>query len=367
MLKTVKMFYKSAQINKNKLSFFGYYSTYLWRDRNIEVMKIAIVRLSALGDIAQSLLGAWQIKQNFKSTHITWFVEASFADLIKLCPFVDEVVALELKALKKNFSISHLKKELQKLQNKSFDYIVDMQGLLKSAVIARFLGKKTYGFSKIGLREKIARFFYSQKISSPYEKNVLLRYQDLINGVFDLNFSPKDLENSPPFLVSNFQNLGELFSETKKNVVFCVGASWQSKIYPAQKLAKIIQDLEANCILVWGSEKEKAAAWQIQKIAPKAKLAPKLSLENLVGFLSKASLVIGGDTGPVHIAWALNQPTIFIFGPTPSQRNAFADKNTIIIDSGKKINPLKLDKNDFCIKNINEEKIIRAANEILAR
>jgi len=90
-----------------------------------------------------------------------------------------------------------------------------------------------------------------------------------------------------------------------------------------------------------------------------------MSLNELKALIDSCDLVIGGDSGPTHMAWALNKPSITIFGPTPKDRNTFKTNINLTVDCEKKINPLKLDKNDLCIKNIDENKIIKLINELL--
>ncbi len=330
-------------------------------------MKIAIVRLGALGDIVQSLIGAWLIKKYVKGAHITWFVDKSFQEVTDLCPFIDESVGINIKHLKKHFSFSGLRAELGLLKNKKFDYIIDMQGLLKSAIIARFLGRNTYGYTKHGVREKMAVFFYKTKILSPYGENVIKRYVQLIDGVFSLGADLRLALTKDPLLSPRKKDFGALFSKTKKNVICAVGASWEAKIYPPQKMAKVLKGLKANCVLIWGNEREKILAGEIAALVSSAKIAPQLGLADLSALLAQADLVIGADTGTVHMAWALNTPCVFIFGATPSFRNALASKDCLVIDAGKKINPYKLNKKDFCIRDIDENKIIKLANEVLTR
>ena len=86
-----------------------------------------------------------------------------------------------------------------------------------------------------------------------------------------------------------------------------------------------------------------------------------MDLNELKALISKADLVIGGDSGPTHFAWAMNRPSITIFGPTPSKRNVLETKINKVIDCGKEIDPLKLDKKDYCIHTIDPEKIVKLA------
>jgi heptosyltransferase-1 len=81
--------------------------------------------------------------------------------------------------------------------------------------------------------------------------------------------------------------------------------------------------------------------------------------------VSKVDLVIGADTGPTHFAWALNIPSIILFGPTPGNRNTIASETNQIIESKSRVNPSKIDRNDYSIKDIEVEEIINLTNKLL--
>ena len=93
-------------------------------------------------------------------------------------------------------------------------------------------------------------------------------------------------------------------------------------------------------------------------------LMPKLSLDDLKCVISHASLLIGNDTGPSHMSWALNIPSIILFGPTPIER-AFQTPNNTVLSSSSKIDHNKLDKNDFSIKEIKVSDIVKISKELL--
>ena len=175
-----------------------------------------------------------------------------------------------------------------------------------------------------------------------------------------------DILNKEPFLF--FKNEDKIIYDyldtSKKNVLFVIGASWASKIYSKEKFAKIIDNLDENCLLTWGNEEEKQNALFIEKIS-KAKVLPKLDLNSLKAIVSKVDLVIGNDTGPTHMAWALNVASITIFGNTPGYRNTYQTSINKIIESKSLVNPFKLDKNDFSINEIDEKEIVKIAKELL--
>ncbi|HIF35596.1 MAG TPA: lipopolysaccharide heptosyltransferase family protein, partial [Candidatus Thioglobus sp.] len=154
---------------------------------------------------------------------------------------------------------------------------------------------------------------------------------------------------------------------TKANIALIPGASFKSKIYPADQYAQIANELksQANFIVLWGNESERNMAEQIQKIAPEVHIVDKLTLDGLKGFIMQTDLVIGGDTGPTHMAWALNIPSITLFGSTPGYRNTYITDINRVIESESEVDPYKINKNDFSIKGIKVDEIVKIAKELL--
>jgi len=136
-------------------------------------------------------------------------------------------------------------------------------------------------------------------------------------------------------------------------------------MYSNEKFANITNSLNENYLIAWGSEAEKQIANKIANDSSNVTVLPKLDLNNLKALVSKVDLVIGNDTGPTHMAWALNIPSITLFGNTPGYRNTYETNINRIIESNTKVNPYKLDKNDFSIKEIDDKNIVKMAKEIL--
>ena len=132
-----------------------------------------------------------------------------------------------------------------------------------------------------------------------------------------------------------------------------------------ESFAKLVLSLDANYRVIWGSADEELLAKEIKKRVPNVEICPKLSIEELAYLISQLDLVIGPDTGPTHIAWALNIPSIALYATTPGYRNSFETKYNKIIESESNVNPNKIDKNDYSIKNIEVEKIVAIARELL--
>lgn len=313
-------------------------------------LKIAIVKLSALGDIIHCAIIPYFIKKHYANAHITWVVDERFSDVLNYLKFVDEVVALPLKT-----SISKSLKVLKGLGE--FDVIIDLQGLIKSAIVARMLGKNTYGFDRYSAKEGVASLFYRHKFKMDYNENIILRNLCLTAFALDFKFSKEQILSKPAcFGFDKAQSAG-------KRVVIAPFASEENKCY--DKFKEVILALsEYEIFVVFGNENELLAAKELVKNTH-AKLAEKMSLTKLIDFISNSSLLIGNDSGVTHIAWAQNIPSITLFGNRPSERNAYATSINLVLDAGKKIDARNIDKNDFCIRDIKPIKIINLAKRLL--
>jgi len=309
-------------------------------------LKIAIVRLSALGDIVFSLAAAALIKQKYNDAHITWIVDERFEEVVKNSPFVDSVVALSLKP----FGIRALLNAKAKLKSLGrFDAVLDLQGLIKSGVATSFIeSPKKIGFSFKSAREGLASLFYTIKVKSDYQKNIIERYLDLLNGAFSGGFILDEVYAKRPLL--GFFAVCRYTKPGKKNILINMSASKQNKIYPSEKMRKVIAAFEGENVMVLGGDGANL---------------PRMELDEIKALIASCDLVIGGDTGITHMAWAMNIPSVTIFGATPHERNAFATDKNIMIGAKDGIDAKRLDYSDFAIKEIEPEAIIEAARRVM--
>ena len=316
-------------------------------------LKIAIVKLSALGDIVHAAIVLQFIKKHCPNAHITWLVDARFASLLKDHPLIDELVVLPLKeSFKNSYKII---KTLGK-----FDKIIDLQGLFKSAVVAKLLGKEIYGFSRESVKEKIAARLYRHKFKIDYNENIIVRNLSLVGYALNFSFDRDEiLKKSPCFeICKKFKN-----ESGKKRVLIAAFASEESKIY--DKFKDVIRLLEGcEIYLCYGSESEKTRAEAIISDTF-AKLLEKLSIKDMIDFIASCDLVIGNDSGLTHLAWAVNRPSITLFGNRPSHRNAYVTDKNLVVDMGKQIDARSIDKNDFCIREIYPETVANFAKRLL--
>jgi heptosyltransferase I len=330
-------------------------------------MRIAIVKLSALGDIVHAMVVLQFIKKFNKKILIDWIVEESFKDLLEFHPDVNNVHLINIKQIKQKKSLLAFIKEFKKIRNlPSYDLVIDMQGLIKSAIISKLIpSSQTLGFDKFSTRERPASIFYNKTFACAYGKNIIQRNIELVEFAFGFKVSKKQIQNKDPFLFSRKNQFDTKLSKTKKNILLIPGASHKSKCYPALKLAEISTLIDANFLVVWGNSEEKSLADSIKNISPEVNICDRLSIDELILLTSKLDLVIGPDTGPTHLAWALNVPSITLFGSTPGYRNTFKTNINKIIESGSAVDPKKINKYDNSIKNINVHDIIKTASTLI--
>ena len=325
-------------------------------------MRIAIVRLSALGDIIQSMIVIQFIRNRYPQCTIDWVVDKKFSEIVILNNLVDNVIEIRLSEIKKSKNIFHLIEHFAELRKvPKYDFVIDTQGLLKSAIISKIIPSiETIGFDRKSARESLASFFYSRSFNIPYETNVIERYCLLISKALNIKISRKNiLDKESIFQIPKNNNSEE------RIVSIIIGASFDSKVYPIENYRLIIEQLDSKFICIWGNNSEFKLAKKLSEINSKIFVPEKTTIAKLLEIISTSSLVIGGDTGPTHLAWALNIPSITLFGPTPGYRNMFESRKNLKLESGSKVNPYKINKGDRSIAEIDPRDILRLAEQLL--
>lgn len=303
------------------------------------------------------------IRKHIANAHISWFCDARFEQIARLLAGVDEVVALPLKDKKflKSFEILRQKQG-------QFDIIIDLQGLLKSALVSRSLGKNIFGFDRFSTKEGLASIFYTHKYSCNYDKNIILRNLELCAFALNFSFDEKEILTKEPCFLKNFRipsDESRIPNENSripnKKILIAPFASESSKCYA--HFASVIKGAKefAQCFLIAGSEPEREKATKLASSG--ATLLAPLDLAQILEFMDTCDLIIGNDSGITHLAWAQNYATITLFGNRSGARNAFATPKNLIIQATPKheIDAFHIDKSDFCINDIDPAQIIAKA------
>ncbi len=323
-------------------------------------MKIVIIKLSAMGDIVHSMVALEFIKKRVPNITIDWVVEDNFKTILENNSNIANILPLNLKSIKKDKKkiFSEIKK-LKRYSKNQYDIVIDAQGLIKSAISARLIANKNstiIGFSQNSIREKIASKFYHKHISIDYSANTIDRNIKVICGALDIEVTPQEIIDKSRFLFFK-KEFTKIDFKSRYNI-FVIGSTWESRNYPKEKFVEIANRLKITTYISWGSQEEHKKALWMQQQSTYIKALPKINLNELKEIIYHSNLLIGNDTGPTHIAWGLNRASITIFGPTPINRIYITPINRAI-KSKSKINHYKLDKNDYSIRDISVDEVIK--------
>ncbi|MFT2658341.1 lipopolysaccharide heptosyltransferase I [Helicobacter pylori] len=332
-------------------------------------MKIAIVRLSALGDIIVSAVFLALIKERFTNAQIEWFVDERFGAILEHSPYIDKLHPIALKSTLTTFNPLKIFKLFKSLRAYEYDIVIDMQGLIKSALITQMLkAPKKVGFDYASAREGLSAFFYSQKVSIAYNEPVLKRNFTLLFHA--LNLPKKEISESlsSRSKVFSYQDSPKIdalnLNKNKLKILFVLETSKINKTYPIERFKELALALENFQIcLLWHADEDKAnALYGALKNQRDVLLLPKLTLNEVKALLFKMDLIIGGDTGITHLAWALQKPSITLYGNTPMERFKLESPINVSLTGNSNAN---YHKKDFSIQNIEPKKIKECVLNIL--
>ncbi|GAA9620132.1 lipopolysaccharide heptosyltransferase I [Helicobacter pylori] len=332
-------------------------------------MKIAIVRLSALGDIIVSAVFLAAIKERFTNAQIEWFVDERFGAILEHSPYIDKLHPIALKSTLTTFNPLKIFKLFKSLRAYEYDIVIDMQGLIKSALITQMLkAPKKVGFDYASAKEGLSAFFYSQKVSIAYNEPVLKRNFTLLSHA--LNLPKKEISEglSSRAKVFSYQDSPKIdalnLNKNKLKILFVLETSKINKTYPIERFKELALALEnfQICLLWHASEDKATALYGALKNQRDVLLLPKLTLNEVKALLFKMDLIIGGDTGITHLAWALQKPSITLYGNTPMERFKLESPINVSLTGNSNAN---YHKKDFSIQNIEPKKIKECVLNIL--
>jgi len=334
-------------------------------------VKIAIVRLSALGDIIHTAASLPFLRAALPDAHVTWFVEEKFAGILEHHPLIDRIIPLDLHGLKRHPSLALLQENLRRIRSAGpFDKVIDVQGLIKSALVARIAGTPVAGLDPRSAREPLASLLYRERYAVDCAGIAPMRFATLLAQALGFPLSEEMIRHKEPSLHFDATAakgvLDPFYSDSVTNILLVVGASGAHKTYPPEQWIRVIEKLPpSNVLLVAGSDEERSAAEKIEA-ATSARLLPPMDLNALKVAVSRSDLLLGGDTGPSHIAWALNRPSILLFGATPPSMMMQTPIN-LALTADAPVNPCRFDKNDRSIATIPPESIVQNAKKLLTK
>jgi heptosyltransferase-1 len=282
----------------------------------MDMNRVLIVRLGALGDIVHAIPVAAALRHAFPGARIDWLVSAKHREILDLVPVIDRRLAIDDRAG------SRMLAGIREVRRAHYDVALDLQGLLKSAVLARSAGaRRVIGFSSRYVRERLARAFYTEAhdpVGVPHVVHQNLALLERLGlTVVDAEFPIEHVDSDIARQVRD--RTGGCYA------LLNPGAAWPNKRWPPSRFAAVAGSLASRhrmtSVVLWGPGEQSLAEEVVAAAGGAAMLSPPTSIADLVALARGAALMVSGDTGPTHVAAAVGAPIVGIYGPTRPSRN----------------------------------------------
>jgi len=342
-------------------------------------VNILIVKLSAIGDVVHTLPSLAALRKLYPKSHITWVVEEASSDIIRGHPHLDRVIISRRKRwienLKKfhyiKITISEIRLFIKTLRDRKYDLVIDFHGLSKSSMIVILGGgKRKLGYDSM---QELSGLFLNEKIPEDMEKHAVDRYLDFIrylgtdidNPEFYIPIEEENRTRVERLLKANGIDINEPFV-TVNPVAF-----WDTKLWEDVKFARlcdrIAEDLKQKVVFTGNSGDGRIKHIQSMMNFPSVNLEGQTTLKDLAYLYKLSVLLVTTDSGPMHIAAAMNAPTVALFGPTDPSRTGPYGKGHIVVRKKMSCSPCFLKKCDTkrCMKEITVEEVFEAAMQVV--
>ncbi|HIE44385.1 MAG TPA: lipopolysaccharide heptosyltransferase II [Candidatus Omnitrophica bacterium] len=326
--------------------------------------RLLILKPSALGDIVHTFPLLTSLRKSFPAFSIFWGVKDKFSELLEGHPYIDQII------LWRDGKLWQFVKEIRR---RRFDIVIELQGLFRTGLIAYLSGApQRWGFSQEESKEWQFMFLNRRvktKSSHVVEKN--LEFAEKLGAKREVEFLIPEREDAKKYIEENLKKA--LVLPEDKLIALSPGGGWANKIWSDEKFANLGKRLTLKknwrVLILWGPGEFKKAI-SINEIAEgKLVVAPPTGIPQLVSLLKKCSMVIGGDTGPLHLAAALNVPVVGLYGPTPPERNGPYTQKKEVIYHNLDCSPCwrKPCKTRDCMDSIEVEEVMEKVEHLASR
>lgn len=313
-------------------------------------MRCVIVRLSALGDIIHTWPLAELLRAGCRDLHLTWVVEAGFRPVVEGHPAVDAVLEVRTRSWRRRPWRSRVRQEVSAfraaLRELSPDIALDPQGLVKSALVTRWSrAPRRIGFAGPWRRELLAGLAYTETVTGAARSlHVVATNLELARRV---GITPPESVPAPSgrWLLDGVSASPLTGWQLSGYAVILPGAGEPSKILPVRTLAELAAGIVAHglaVVVAWGPGEESRAREVAAAAGRGVEVAPPTDLRQLAWLLARSSLVIGADTGPVHLAASLGVPTVGCYLATDWRRNGpLGDRVAVVSGAATSADPTR--------------------------
>lgn len=350
-----------------------------------EVSKIArllIVRLSAMGDVIHTLPAAQALREAFPQAMIGWLIEERWAEL--LCapdstrrgprsperPLVDWVHTVSLTEWRKSLlslqTVQQIAKVWNDIRTTRYDVAVDLQGAIRSAVLARWSGARVV-WGAAESRESPASLWYTRR-ALVRGAHVIEQYLSVAEAVAAKKLKPPRVQLPHDSAAERGIKKRLAQSGVRDFVILNPGAGWGAKRWPPERYGCVAKSLTARgirSIINYGPGEEDLAC-AAEAASEGAAMSLKSSLTELIALTRRARLFIGGDTGPMHLAAALQVPVVAIFGPTDPARNGpYGTRSIVLRNPASPTTHARRSEPDEGLLEISTDAVVAASQALL--
>jgi heptosyltransferase-1 len=335
---------------------------------------VLIVRVGAMGDVLHALPAVAALRQARPEWGddwvVDWVVDERWLPLLATSdghgPVVERAISVAIKAWKRSPLALQTAKELlafRKLRGE-YDFVVDMQGTLRSAAIGRLAGGRSLaGYADP--RESFAARMYGSKVQRQ-GRHVVEQGAALLGAACGVALQPvmPELPKEPWAEAWASELVG-----ADKVCVLAAGAGWRAKQWPAEHFAELARRLRERgyrCLVIAVRQGEPLAEEVVAKSGGAAEVAV-CDVAGLVALERRASLVVGGDTGPMHLAATLGVPVVALFGPTDPLRNGpwGTGKMAVVRDEASVTSYKRRDEVDAGLARVSVERVMEAVQQLI--
>lgn len=279
-------------------------------------MKILLIKTSSLGDVFHTLPALEDARSCVPGLQVDWVVEEAFKAIPAWHPVVNQVIPVAWRRWRKNVLSKQNRTEMrefrQRIQAEQYDMVLDAQGLVKSALMARLARGTRVGLCRNSCREPVAANFYQKHIAVPKGEHAIHRLRRLFALALDY-------EVPEVFSYGVTRSRWKAPESELPYWLFLHGTTWDTKLWPEAYWRQLAQQVIASgrqVVLPWGNEEEHQRAIRIAAELGGVRVLPRLSLDELTAWLAHAQAIVGVDTGLSHVAAALEVPAVAIYGAT---------------------------------------------------
>jgi heptosyltransferase-1 len=344
--------------------------------------RLLVVRLGAMGDILHALPALTALRIAHPEWITEWVVEPTWRALLAarqstgrdtgsdrpMQPLVDRIHIASSKQWRKTPFSGQTRREIsalrRALKNERYDAVLDLQGALRSAVIARMASSRRF-IGESHPREAIARWLFTDRIET-HTAHVIEQDLELASAVAGDTLAPVQ-----PWLPADPEAEAwacEQLHSGEPTVLINPGAGWGAKRWPAERYAEVARALlnRGIRVLINAGPGELSLADSIIKKTGGGASLLLCSVEQLVAVTRRISLAIAGDTGPLHLACALGRPVVGIYGPTdPSRNGPYATRFKVLRSPESRRDHSRREAPEAGLLTITPEDVLQAAEELL--